>query len=51
MVFVLDLTTQFLKCVTVMVCTDVSSHGTMPRSRKPSVRKEEKCIQDFGGEN
>jgi hypothetical protein len=23
----------------------------MPRSRKPSVRKEEKCIQDFGGEN
>jgi hypothetical protein len=50
-VFVLDLITQFLKCMTLMVCTDVSSHGTMSRSRKPSVRREEKCIQGFGGEN
>jgi len=45
MVFVLDLITQFLKCVTVMVCTDVSSHGTMSRSRKPSVRKEENAYR------
>jgi len=50
-VFVLDLITQFLTCMTLMVCTDVSSHSTMSRSRKPSVRREEKCIQGFGGEN
>lgn len=36
--------------MTLMVCTDVSSHGTMSRSRRPSVRREEKCIQNCGGE-
>ena len=47
MVYVLDLIIQFLKCMTLIVCSDVLSHGTMSRSRRHSVRREEKYMQSL----